>query len=394
MIVSLRIKSYNRKKITYQIHHDLRLQIPDYVDKTRLNKNAYYSLIRDKEIKTKQDIENYIFEEFERVKENFKKHNNRKLRADTGIIIEGIITFSKDSREFVNDEQNWKKLDEKAKEFVRELERKWNTKAIYAVRHSDETTTHYHFAVMNYDYENHRTIRAVLKKKDTSQLQDLVANVFKDLGFERGKKLAQRLREEGELANVRNWGGVSQIHQKMLEEIAEMQEKQKELQQKIAKYERLAQKKEEKIKQLQSSENKMIEKIEKHKKTLLTYLSRIEKARQELSELEKKKKELEKLQKEIEEKRKQKQQEEEELKKILQSKKFIELLERLKNIEEVLEFLYERKIIDLEMKNRLERIFNVEQVKKEKQMLSDEEFKQALENVMNELKQSRRRKRK
>ena len=217
MIVSTRIKSYNRKNITYQIHHDLRVQIPHYIDKSRLNKNKYISLVMDKEIKTKQDIEKYIWDEWEEIQEDFRRYNKRKMRNDTGIIIEGIITFSKDSREFVNDEENWKKLDQKAIEFVRELERRWNTKAVYVARHSDETTTHYHFAIMNYDYENHKTIRAGLKKRHTSQLQDLAGKVFGELGFERGKKIAQRLREEGESANTRNWGSVSQIHQKMLE---------------------------------------------------------------------------------------------------------------------------------------------------------------------------------
>lgn len=356
MIVSTRIKSYNKKNLTYQIHHDLRVVVPNYVDKSRLDKNRYIPLIN---ANSKQDIENFIWQEWERVKEDFKLHNKRKIKSDAGIIIEGIITFSKEARDFVNDEQNWEELDKLAIEFVKELEKRWNTKGIYVARHSDETTTHYHFAVMNYDYQNHRTIRARLKKKDTSQLQDLVASVFGKLGFKRGKYLAQRLREEGENANVRNWGSVASIHQKMLEEIAQMEEKKKELEEKIEKYTRLTERKEKQIGQLKQLETEMMDKIQKYEKTLETYKKRLDELKYTLEAVLRRKQELDRLKEEINKKMIQRLAEETKLQKLLKTRETIEALKEVKKSKDLLDILRKRGIIDNKQYKDLAKEFGI-----------------------------------
>jgi len=318
MIVSTRIKSYNIKKFAYYIRHDLRLNIPDYVDKSRLNKNRY---ILFQDIKDRNGVEDWILNEWSFIQKDFKKHNKRKLRKDTGLIIEGIITFSKDSRDFVNDERNWNELDKRALEFVKTLEEEWNTKAVYLVRHSDEYTTHYHFAVMNYNYQTHQTIRAKLKKRDTSQLQDKVADAFQDLGFLRGKHLAKRIEEEGEFANTRNWGSVFSIHKKLLHEIVELEKKEKELLEKIKKYEELVSKKEEKLKRLENEikekESKCEEKLLKGQKTLEKYLKRLKRAKKEYGEIIQLRNQLEEVLKE----NKRLKEENEKLKKLLEDKK-------------------------------------------------------------------------
>ncbi len=324
MIVSTRIKSYNKKKYIYHVHHDLRKSIPSYVDKDRLNKNRVYSFVDS-------DVEEFIEREWFKVRADFLEHNNRQLRSDTGIIIEGIITFSKESRDFVNNDQNWEELDKRAIEFVKNLEQIWNSKAIYVVRHSDETTTHYHYALMNYDYKNHRTIRARLKKKDTSQLQDIVADVFSDLGFKRGKHLAQRIQEGDE--NTWNWGNVAQIHQRMLEEIELMRKEKEELENDISKYEELARKKKEKMQNIQEElekkrrEKEIIDeeieeiekKIEKAKKTLSTYEKRIIDKEERLKELDDQISEREKVLNQILENSESKDEAREETKKIIKN---------------------------------------------------------------------------
>ena len=328
MIVSTRIKSYNKRNLTYQIHHDLRVVVPNYVDKSKLDKNKYISLVS---ANSKQEIEDFIWQEWEKVKEDFKKNNNRKMKSDAGIIIEGIITFSKEAREFVNDERNWEELDRLSVKFVRELEKRWNTKGIYVARHSDETTVHYHFAVMNYDYKNHRTIRARLKKKDTSQLQDLVASVFGKLGFRRGKYLAQRLKEEGENANVRNWGSVASIHQKMLEEIAQMEEKKKELEEKIEKYTKLIEKKEKQIEDLQQTETEIKDKIQK----------------------------LDRLKEEIEKKKIQKLSEELKIRNLLKTKEIITALKNVEKSRDMLKHLKQKGIINSNQYEDLSKEFGI-----------------------------------
>lgn len=346
--------------MTYQIHHDLRMTIPHYVDKSRLNKNAYYSFIE--EIQTKSGLEKFIKKEWKKIEEDFKKHNQRKLRKDTGVIIEGIITFSRDARDFVNNEENWKELDLRALEFVKYLANKWNTKAVYLARHSDETTTHYHFAIMNYDYKNHRTIRANLKKKDTSLLQDEVANFFKDLGFKRGKYLAERLREDLEETNVRNWGTVASIHAKMLEEIAEMIKKELELKEKIERYSVLASKKEEKIKALQEQQMTMEEKLKKYQKTIQTYRNRIEKLQEELEELEQRRKELEEYYARLEKLKTQTEMEEKRLKQLLEDIKTIELLEDVEKSKNLLEYLRKNMIINDYLYDELSRRFGIDKI--------------------------------
>jgi len=299
MIVSTRIKSYNIRKFAYHIKHDLRENIPEYVDRERVSKNRY---ILFQDIENRENVKDWILKEWEFIQEDFKKHNNRKLRKDTGVIIEGIITFSKESRDFVN-ESNWNELDKRALEFIKTLEKEWNTKAVYLVRHSDEYTTHYHFAVMNYNYKTHQTIRAKLKKKDTSELQDKVANAFQDLGFVRGKHLAKRIEEEGEFANTRNWGSIFSIHKKLLHEMAELQDKEKELLEKIDKYERLVLKKEQQLEELEEKlrqrELQCEEKLKKGQRTLEKYLKRLEKAKKEYGEIIQLKNQLKQVLKEL-----------------------------------------------------------------------------------------------
>lgn len=218
-VISTRIQRVKLQQSTLEIKHDIRTRIPKEYDLRRQNthKNKMldtseeYSVMTEKDEETIKTNRNHMIE---KAKEDYKKHKGKSIPSNTTFMISGIVTFGvsdekkkqrdkdlKDLDEVTEDEArdindfDVEKKDRAIEEYMRNLEKKYGTKVLYCVRHSDEKVDHYQFQMLNYDFENHRTMLSGMSKKDLAKLgtdlQDMCANAFTthtDGYFGRGKK--------------------------------------------------------------------------------------------------------------------------------------------------------------------------------------------------------------
>jgi len=261
MKVITRVETVSKSSISKAVYHNLRIKNLPHTSSDKLIK-VIHSNISDFEIDGKiykpiiDSIDNFIeylhtlwdYVQLTRVKKGLKP-----FRRNTNPYIEFIIAFDKNSRDFVNDPKNWPALDKRAYKFIKMLEEKFGIKAVLGVRHSDETTTHYHILFLNYSWDKQKTFTKLFKsKREFAQLQDLVTECFEDLGFQRGEKYDPSKHKYKQIHK-----SVWQLHKELPKEI---EAKRREL-------ERL----EKKISELQD-QLKTLSKVEQEKKKQLREL--------------------------------------------------------------------------------------------------------------------------
>ncbi len=148
------------------------------------------------------------------IDKDYKKHSyrNRELPKNTKKFLSGLITFSSNFQEEHNGY-----YDKKINEF---LKKRFGESLIYTVLHTDETTPHYHFQVLNYDFKTHKTIG---KHIDTSKLQDELSD-FLDSQFKRGKKKKWTMKRVSNLE-----GKIKGLERELEEKQNELNEQKEEL---------------------------------------------------------------------------------------------------------------------------------------------------------------------
>ena len=126
-----------------------------------------------------------------------KTHNNSGLQKNTKLYQEAVISFGREQFEKCKIEE----IEDKLKSFCSTFSENTGSKIVFSSLHLDEGhiedgeklhNYHAHILIENYNFETHKTC---LQKLDYRKLQGLVAECFKDLGFERGdpEKKTQRL---------------------------------------------------------------------------------------------------------------------------------------------------------------------------------------------------------
>jgi len=197
MKVLFRMERIKRENITKAVKHDFRLTYiphanPDEPIEVVYKLPSFNATIDGKTYKVKlsdySKLPDYFLGGWDYINLKRLEKGLSPFRKNTAPAVEFIIAFSKDSREFVNNPENWKKLDEKVREYLEILKKEYGVIPIVAVRHSDETTTHYHILAFNFSPKTGKTLTKTFTRKELSRLQDLLAETFKPLGFERGKK--------------------------------------------------------------------------------------------------------------------------------------------------------------------------------------------------------------
>jgi len=102
----------------------------------------------------------YLVELEKKVDTDYLKYHKQRTQKTMKKFSSGLITFSKSFNEDHNEN-----YDKKIKEFIKQRFKD----TIYIVIHNDETTKHYHFQYLNYDFNTHKSIS---KNINTSKLQD------------------------------------------------------------------------------------------------------------------------------------------------------------------------------------------------------------------------------
>lgn len=214
-MVSVRIKGLRSPQSRGAFGHDSRTgYIPKNIDRTRTHLNTL--LIGDMTLES-------LSRSREEQEARIRNYTKKAPRKDANYYISGIITFSKEARDDVNS----RPPDGQAKKFVEDLARSLNLKILYLIRHSDESTNHFHFILENVDTEGRAKART-LNKKALSEIQDKAGEFFSKIGIRRGIKKKERLENGEPYANTVH-RSVRQLHLDLPKEIDVLKEKRDDL---------------------------------------------------------------------------------------------------------------------------------------------------------------------
>lgn len=184
--VSVRVKAVSSTEAKHQTNHDTRSKCPGYVEEpdttTYLFSNDSAELIAVKNDEATAGIKKLldvaVADQEKKYKEKFKK----KRHAGAKPFIEGIITFSDP------DVTGTEQLTQAAEKYVRAFCAEHGANPFYLSRHDDEAKTHFHFVIENQRADGY-SVRKKMDRAYLRHLQDLAAETFSPLGFERGEKI-------------------------------------------------------------------------------------------------------------------------------------------------------------------------------------------------------------
>ena len=208
MQVSFRIKNLKGGEASGAVAHDFRRKVPNYVDRSETSRNAILD-------GGPPDIPSSIRSQGERV----KARTGKKIRKDANLFLSGIITFSKDARSQVNGSPP----DQQAMKFAEKFADENRVKLLYLVRHSDETTTHYHCLWENVT-SGGESLKNKLSPSVLSSWQDRVGEVFSEIGIGRGTKKSERLARGEDFSKVIH-RSVRKLHEDLPAEILREEER-------------------------------------------------------------------------------------------------------------------------------------------------------------------------
>jgi hypothetical protein len=208
MQVSFRIKNLKSGEASGALAHDFRRKVPNYVDRSETSRNAILD-------GGPPDIPASIRDQGERV----KARTGKKIRKDANLFLSGILTFSKDARGLVNATPP----DQRAREFARQFAEKNRVKLLYLIRHSDETTVHYHFMTENISSEG-ESAKNKLSPPVLSKWQDVAGQVFSPVGIGRGTPKVERI-AAGEPMSAVIHRSVRKLHEDLPREIAQEEDR-------------------------------------------------------------------------------------------------------------------------------------------------------------------------
>jgi len=251
--ISVRIEWKSIAKATGQTRHDLRLKVPNYVDKSKSGENS---------VLIKPASGDELFDLCKKLRE--QRQSKRALKKNINVAVAGILTFSADALKTI-DTLDKSKQDELIMSAVKKISDTYDVDVVGLVVHRDEASIHAHFQLAGYNRQGY-PLSNTIQFGDFSKLQDIAAEAFKPFGIERGKHKQKRI-ENGEDYSKYIHRTVKELHddlpkeiERKREQIAELEKQIAEQQAKIEKNQRLILQNEQKLAQGKGD----IEKIEKN----------------------------------------------------------------------------------------------------------------------------------
>ena len=226
-MVSVRIKGLKANQGEGQRAHDARTagQVPNYVDIERTDHNQVLLGGMSSPI-----LKDSLFEQSQRI----RKATRKAPRKDANFFLGGILTFDKSARELVNRQSP----DALAEKFVNDLAAQYGVKVIYLVRHSDESTIHYHFLLENIN-EQGRAVTNKLNRQALARLQDKAGEVFSEIGLSRGIKKIERL-AKGEDYSKTVHRSVRELHDDLPKEISVIEDLRDQVREELDRFAEMA----------------------------------------------------------------------------------------------------------------------------------------------------------
>lgn len=199
--VQIRFESCKNDKTIGMLKHNVRTQKPSYLRSNMKHNKEHNTLFIFDSKESFKMIENNndIKKEYMKIKkhlmdykETLKKENRSYREKKHALTQDSIITLSPSVNDmYENGEITKKELDNLFLKSVKNIEKELGLVAMYASVHYDEKTPHIHVSFQAYNKNNGKwqsvDSRGALKKQ-YSKAQDLVGNVFQEIGFERGKR--------------------------------------------------------------------------------------------------------------------------------------------------------------------------------------------------------------
>ncbi|UTF51855.1 plasmid recombination protein [Desulfomicrobium sp. ZS1] len=231
--VSVRIEPVSAQKYEAQRNHDLRISPPDYIalERSKMNSiprmpptlNKIHKI--NKILKQKAKFKaSKMLQKAEKGSKKYEIAKKAVMAARQGynelgnVAFIGIITFSIKAQIIIN-KLSYKDQDIRYMFAAYRVAEELGSKAMYLTAHRDECSPHAHFAITAVGV-NGRKLDP--KRGDCSRLQDVVAEIYADLGLRRGIYKAQRIRS-GENRSKIIHETVSQLHARLPIDLANAQ---------------------------------------------------------------------------------------------------------------------------------------------------------------------------
>jgi len=182
-----------------QLNHDTRNKKEDYVrdniENIYLDDNFTATKINNTDEDKINKLQSYLYQRkqkhFAKMKSDANQYNKRAIQRTTKLEISGMISFSDTMRK--DYEKNPDDFKKRTIEMLKEFAEIHNTKILNSSIHLDEKTPHIHFAFLNYDFKNHRTLKRTLHSENLEDLQDFGEKYWLSygVGYERGEKVSK-----------------------------------------------------------------------------------------------------------------------------------------------------------------------------------------------------------
>lgn len=261
--ISVRVRPLSGRAASGQKRHDLRdpAHVPEYVDTSRTRQN-----------RQGRDVD------LQALRAEISAHRaaagQQKLRADSRIVIAGVITFGVEAQAKIN------ALTPKAQNLVfadvaRAVAKQTGHQLLTASVHRDESAIHGHFMLRGYAHDPVTGKETPWRKtpRDLKAIQDVAAEVVKSLGIERGFSKEQRLQAGDRRSDV-IYKTVRQLHDELPADYESARARVVELEAKAKAVADRLKTAQEKVAKAQASEKTTSENLAKLKARVQTYEAR------------------------------------------------------------------------------------------------------------------------
>lgn len=226
--ISVRVKTRSISATGGDRRHNQRIgKQPDYVDASRTPEN---SVLLEAPTPAKMSAECLRRRQAAFVPGPGKRQP-RSMPKDAAVSISGIVTFSTDAQPAI-DALPKAEQDRRFLAAAEAVADHLGTDVAGVAVHRDESAIHCHFTLYGYGQDG-QPISRKLKKKVLSQLQDVAATAFSDLGITRGKKIGERIKNGEPYSKTVN-RSVRELHRDLPIELQAAREKVAEMQQRVA----------------------------------------------------------------------------------------------------------------------------------------------------------------
>lgn len=171
---------------------------------------------------TQKDIEN----EMELIEEDYRNYYKRKMPKNYKPLLNGLITFSETMQEDIYKYG----IEAMQKQIGLFLKNEYG-KVVSLDLHMDETTPHFHFQVINYDYDKHKTHSAILEQSLKSPNNEMRINYTQDRLAAHLKKTINGFDyERGEIKSIKQYHNQRKAQ---MEHLKRLEQKTKEQEQEL-----------------------------------------------------------------------------------------------------------------------------------------------------------------